>query len=110
MSVVICNLGAIIKSARERKGLTQQELAERVECSIRHIQGIENEGSNLGFDILYRIIRELIIPADSIFYPEMTAAETHVEYASHLLLKCEKRDIRAVIALLEALARNTEDR
>lgn len=43
------NLGIAIKKARINKHLTQAQLAEILDVSIRHIQGIENEGKKSKF-------------------------------------------------------------
>ena len=39
------SFGAIVKAARLKRGLTQETLAEKVGVGLRHIMGIENEGS-----------------------------------------------------------------
>ncbi len=47
-------LGEQIKNARLHKGISQEQLAEMLNCSSRHIMAIENEQKNL--DIGYFII------------------------------------------------------
>ena len=51
------HLGLIIKAARQKKGVTQEALAEIAGVGLRHIMGIENEGSYPSYDVLYKIIR-----------------------------------------------------
>ena len=102
------NLGGIIKAARLKKGLKQDELAEKVGVGPRHMMAIENEGSSPSYEVLYKLIRELCIPADSIFYPENTPANSQIEYLKHMLGQCDARDIGAVTALVEALLK-TQD-
>jgi len=97
------SLGAVIKNARLKKRLTQEVLAEKIGVGSRHIMGIENEGKFPGYTILYKLIRELNISADSIFYPEMKAADAQIEYLICLLKQCDNRDIRAITALVESL-------
>lgn len=63
-------LGSILKAAREKSGITIEALAERAEITERYLYRIENEGKKPSFDVLYKLIRELSISADSIFYPE----------------------------------------
>ena len=63
-------LGDIIKSARQKADITIEDLASRVNITERYLYRIENEGKKPSFDVLYKLIRELSILPDSIFYPE----------------------------------------
>ncbi|GHU79674.1 hypothetical protein FACS1894191_3030 [Clostridia bacterium] len=101
------NLGMIVKAARMRKGLTQEALAEKSRVSPRHVSGMENEGNYPSFEALYRLIRELNIPADEIFYPERQNTNAPLEYLKGLLGKCGERDILAITALVEALLKKS---
>jgi transcriptional regulator with XRE-family HTH domain len=103
-------LGAVVKAARLRKGWTQDVLAEAAGIGVRHIMGIENEGSSPSYEVLYSIIRELNIPADSIFYPEKNPSNPQLEYLVHLLGQCGDREIHAVTALTEALMQTDKDK
>ena len=62
--------GCIIKTARENAGITIETLANRVEITERYLYRIENEGKKPSFNVLHKLVRELNISADSIFYPE----------------------------------------
>ena len=79
------NLGAIIKAARLNKGFTQETLAEKVGVGLRHIMAIENEGNYPSYEVLYKLIRELHIPADSIFYPEKLLSDQQAEEIIRML-------------------------
>lgn len=63
-------LGDVIKAARQRSGITMEELAYKVGVTERYLYRIENENKKPSFDILFRLIRELSITPDEIFYPE----------------------------------------
>ena len=52
-------LGNVIKGARQRSGLTTEEIADRIGITPRYLYRIENEGKKPSFDILYALIREL---------------------------------------------------
>ena len=62
-------LGDVIKAARQKSGLTIEELANRLDISERYLYRIENEGKKPSYEILYNLIRELAITPDSIFCP-----------------------------------------
>lgn len=63
-------MGTIIQGARISRGMTQTALADKIEVSLRTIIAIETGKRNPTFEVLYKIIQELSIPADLIFRPE----------------------------------------
>lgn len=63
-------MGAIIQKAREAKGITQTVLADKIEVSLRTIIAIENGKRNPTYEVLYRLVEALNIPADLIFHPD----------------------------------------
>ena len=62
--------GAVVKSARLLMGITQTQLAEKLHITPRYLKAIENRGRKPSYDLLVRIVRELKIPPDTVFYPE----------------------------------------
>ena len=64
------HMGRVVRKAREDKGLTQAALAEQIEVSLRTIIAIENGKCNPTFEVLYRLVHALDIPADLIFRPD----------------------------------------
>jgi DNA-binding XRE family transcriptional regulator len=60
-------MGAVIQEARIAHGMTQTALAEKIDISLRTVIAIETGKRNPTFEVLYKIIRELSIPADLIF-------------------------------------------
>lgn len=57
------NLGAKIKSERQRRGLTQEQLAEKVDISLNFMSLIEN-GRNMSVDTLIKIAKSLGVTVD----------------------------------------------
>ena len=96
------NLGAIVKAARLKKGLTQEVLAEKVGVGLRHIMGIENEGNIPSYEVLYALIRVLHIPADLIFYPEKQSKDLQIEDIVRMLYNCDERALSIVRATVQA--------
>ena len=60
-------LGIIVKEAREKKGLTQTDLASVVQKDPRTILNIENFKGNPRLDLLEALIKSLNIDARDIF-------------------------------------------
>lgn len=102
-------LGAAIKAARKRLGLTQAELADRLDISVRYLQTIENEKQTPSYKMLEQILNCLEIPANSIF--EYTEDEITPEKQRLLYLisnKCDSSDIPVLLATAEALINRKE--
>lgn len=99
----IDTLGPIIKAARKSRGYTREQLAERIHITPRYLMSIENENQKPSYDVLLRLIRELGISADSIFYPESESNNSKVENLIRLIYQCGEREIEAVSAAVKAL-------
>ena len=67
---IMCRLGGAIKTARIERHLTQKELAKRLSISSHYLMALENKQQIPSCDLLFRIIRELEISANTLFYPE----------------------------------------
>jgi len=63
-------MGLVLRTAREDKAMTQAALADKIEVSLRTIIAIENGKRNPTFEVLYRLVRTLDVPADLIFRPD----------------------------------------
>ena len=96
-------LGNIIKSARERAGTAIEALANRVEITERYLYRIENEEKKPSFDVLHKLVRELNISADSIFYPEKPSKDSEIENLLRILSACDERSLEVVKAPAKAL-------
>lgn len=96
-------LGSILKAAREKAGTTIEALAERDGITERYLYRIENEGKKPSFDVLYKLIRELSISADSIFYPEKPSKDSEAENLLRMLSACDERSLEVVKATVKAL-------
>lgn len=99
-------LGNIIKLARENQDITVETLSDKVGITERYLYRIENEGKKPSFDVLYKLIRELSISSDSIFYPEKTYINSDIENLIRMLYSCDKRSLFVVKATINALLNN----
>lgn len=95
-------LGDIIKTAQQRAGITNEELADKVGVSERYIYRIENEGKKPSFDVLYKLVRELSIAPDSIFYPEKDQKDSEIESFVRMLYNCDERSMQIIRATAKA--------
>lgn len=96
-------LGSIIKTAREKAGITIEALANKVDVTERYLYRIENENKKPSFDVLYKLIRELSISPDTIFYPEKPTKDSEVENLLRQLSDCDDRSLQVIKATAKAL-------
>lgn len=67
---------------------------------------IWNENKKPSYDVLFRLIRELSIPADTIFFPENSQTHTSVGQLVRLLHLCDERDLNVITATTKSLLEN----
>lgn len=96
-------LGDIIKSARQSSDFTMESLAAKIGVSERHLYRIENEGQKPSYDVLYKLVRELSIDPDKIFYPEKRTKESDIEKLVLTLYKCDERDLKIIRIIAKML-------
>ena len=95
-------LGEIIKTAREKSDLTVEELTARVGISERYLYRIENEGKAPKLDVLKKLVRELAIDGNLIFYPEKPSKDSEVEDLVRMLYSCDDRSLEIIRATVKA--------
>lgn len=95
-------LGEILKTALQRANITMEALANRTGITERYLYRIENEGKKPSYDVLYKLIRELSMSADSIFYPEKPSKDSEIEDLVRMLYNCDERSLRIIQATVKA--------
>ena len=92
----------IIKAARDKSDLTVEELTDRVGITERYLYRIENEGKVPTFEVLKKIVRELAIDGNLIFYPEKQVKDSEVEDLVRMLYSCDDRSLKIIRATVKA--------
>ena len=102
------SMGQKIKRARERKGYTQEELAERVNLSVQHISVIERGIKAPRLETFLNIANELDVDADYLLADLLNVSEqlTSNEWYDMMaeVSKKEKRRILEVVKVLIEMA------
>ena len=86
------NLGIVVREAREKTGLTQSELSEKLGLGDKTILNIENFRGNPKFDSLYPLVNFLKIPGDKLFYPELKDDEPNKHQLLLEIQSCNDRE------------------
>lgn len=92
--------GEVIKNARVKADVTVEALASKVGVTERFIYRIENEGKKPSYDILYKLIRELSILPDQIFFHEKQVEDAEMERLVRMLYNCDERSMQIIKARL----------
>ena len=95
-------LGDIIKNARMKADITVEKLAVKIVVTDRYIYRIENEGKKPSYDILYKLIRELSILPDQIFFPEKQIEDSEMESLVRMMYNCDERSMQIIKATVRA--------
>ena len=102
-------IGKRIKSAREKKGLTQEQLAEQVNLSPMHISVIERGNKLPRLETLINIANVLDVSADTLLQDVVNnQIKLHTSEASNLLAPLSREDLRRVLAALHSFVESTK--
>ncbi len=67
-------LGEAIRTARMKKGYTQEQLAEMLDVTIVHLANIEGSRRNPSVPLLLQMMKLLDFSVDALVFPERQAA------------------------------------
>lgn len=71
---VIADIGLRLREIRDGLGLTQQEMAAQLRCSVKHLQRLE-AGRNMHIDTLVALAIKLNVSTRSLFDPPKSRAK-----------------------------------
>lgn len=97
-------LGKRLQTARKKKGLSQQELADLSHVSKKHIQNCERGLKNPSYEVLRAIVRVLEISLDSLIDPNMPEEEQAANEMKQIYLSCPPTAREALLNATRALA------
>lgn len=95
--------GGALRALREEKGLTREQLCERVGISVRHLSAIELGDKNPSPSILFRLIRSMGAPSDRVVYPELFTEDSDLKQIARLAATCSVKQRKLIIAFIEML-------
>ena len=94
-------LGLAIREAREKAGLSRNDLGDKVFYGERHIADIENTGSHPSFQLYHDLVTMFNISVDEYFYPAekvtKSTARRQIETSLDLLRDNELKIIQGTI-------------
>ena len=96
-------LGDAVKVVRSELGLTQEQVAGKIEADTRTIMDIENHKGNPKMKTLFPLIRLLKIDAREIFNPELKRESPAIRQLRFLVEECSEQEASTLIPVIEAV-------
>ena len=103
-------LGDVVKAARKRMDLTQNEVANSIDVDVRTVINIENYKGNPKLEVLYPLIRSLKIDAREIFFPEMQRESQALRQLRLLVEDCSEEEAATLIPVLQSVVSALRDK
>lgn len=100
-----------IKRAREKAGLTQEQLAYILDRTPRTIMYNENNGQPPSLNSFYQMVTMFDISVDQFFFPSDKAESSSRKHIDILLNSLDEKELKVVEATIQALkeSKETED-
>ena len=95
-------IGKTLKDIRKSNGYTQEEMAEKIECSTRYISDIEQDRSKPSYEVLIRICNNFNIGMNEIFSEYLKITGNREENLSLVgFNKLSEKNKETIIHLIE---------
>ena len=96
-------IGQRIRKIRKAHGMSQEELAERVEISTTHMSHIETGNTKLSLQVLVDIAAALEVRTDDLLDISTTATtSTSLDEISAVLERCSAREAKVIADVVKA--------
>lgn len=105
MHIKITQMGDIVRSAREARGLSQAALAKEIAISKRTVVALENNQRKPTYEVFCRLVHALDISADLIVCPDRVIYTAEQEQLFREWMACGEREQKIVITTLRSLLR-----
>lgn len=95
-------LGYRISNRRRKLNMTQEELAEKVNVTSKHISAIETGRSKTSVELLYDIATCLDVTLD--YFTFGVVKKTYIEEIEEYLRECTDDEIELIKVMIKAIA------
>ena len=97
-------IGQRIRKFRKIHGLSQEELAERVDISVTHMSHIEAGNTKLSLQVLVDIAAALEVRTDDLLNDEPKLSKNNaVKELSEILDRCSQQQIKMITDMVRAM-------
>lgn len=103
MALDYASIGLRIKQARTKNKLTQEQLAENLNTSRKHISLLESGERGISLELLVSISNHLQVPISELLADNLTSDSTSDDDLHYILLNCTKQEERIITKTAQAL-------
>ena len=103
MALDFASIGLRIRHARTNKKLTQDQLAEAVGISRKHVSLIESGDRGVSLELLINISNELRVPISELLADNLTSFEINDDDLHYILLDSTERQEKIITKMAKAL-------
>lgn len=96
-------IGKAIKVSRIEHRYTQDELAEKVNITIQHLQKIENGSRKPSVELLYNLTQILNFSVDDIFFPQAIPDDQLNKKINRRISQCNEYELRLALSIIESM-------
>ena len=102
-------IGQAIKKAREKTGMTREQLARIVDYDPRHLQAIENEGQKPSLELFIQLVTMFGVSVDEYIFPDNEVKRSSVRRRLDAELdKLNDKELSIVEATVSGLCKAKE--
>ena len=105
----LVELGTRLRTARNSRGFTLDQLSDRSGYSSRHIANIEKGDVNPSFEVLSNLVKALGVSFDTVFDPADEQMEAEIQEITGLYRACPEQGRRLILASTRAMAHELMD-
>ena len=102
--------GSRIRTARKKRNLTQQKLADQTGLAIKTVQDIEKGKKNPTYETLSRLVDRLGISADTLFPSETPLENEELQNLIKRFQSCSPKNQKILLNTLDFLAEQLPSR
>ncbi len=98
-----------MRTARNSRGFTLDQLSDRSGYSSRHIANIEKGDVNPSFEVLFNLVKALGVSFDTVFDPADEQMEVEIQEIAGLYRACPEQGRRLILIAIRAMAHEMMD-
>lgn len=98
------SIGKMVKQARLKKKITQEQLAEAVGVGVTHISHLETGSGTVSLKVFIAIVNYLNCSVDELLYKEIKTARPIVNnWLTELVADCDQSEIKIIADTITTL-------
>ncbi len=97
-----CEIGKRIRKYRKAKGLSQEQLAEKVDISVTHMSHIETGNTKLSLPVFVRLAKALDIQTDDMLSDEVSGKARAMDDLFDILQSCTAEEARIITDIVRS--------